>query len=129
MGRAMAQAVSRRPLNSEARVRSRVSPCGICGGQSGTGTGFPSSTSVFPCQFYSKGVPLHGKTKKKLIIFITGLHNKPQGCGASVASAAGPFTIAKNHYNNQWVQCAHWKYRSVKAKSRNTVTKFQTSAK
>jgi RNA-binding protein YhbY len=26
-----------------------------------------------------------------LFIFITGLHNKPQGCGASVASAAGPF--------------------------------------
>jgi hypothetical protein len=26
----------------------------------------------------------------KLIIFITGLHNKPQGCGASIASVAGP---------------------------------------
>jgi hypothetical protein len=39
-GRAMAQAVSRRPPTAEARVRSRASPCGICGGQSGTGTGF-----------------------------------------------------------------------------------------
>jgi hypothetical protein len=28
-----------------------------------------------------------------ILIIITGLHNKPQGCGASVASAAGPFTI------------------------------------
>jgi hypothetical protein len=27
-----------------------------------------------------------------LFIFITGLHNNPQGCGASVASAAGPFS-------------------------------------
>jgi hypothetical protein len=27
------------------------------------------------------------------IIFITVLHNKPQGCDASVTSAAGPFTI------------------------------------
>jgi hypothetical protein len=35
---------------------------------------------------------LHYKGKrKKIIIFITGLHNKPQGCGASVAFAAGPF--------------------------------------
>jgi hypothetical protein len=36
------------------------------------------------------------KKLKKLIIFITGLHNKPQGCGASVASAAAPFTSKKD---------------------------------
>jgi hypothetical protein len=72
----MAQAVSRRPLTAEDRVRSRVSPCGICGGQSGTGKGFSPSTSVFPCQFYSTVAPLLVKTKK-LIIFITGLYNKP----------------------------------------------------
>jgi hypothetical protein len=34
--------------------------------------------------------------EKELIIFIIGLQNKPQGCGASVASAAGPFTTKKN---------------------------------
>jgi hypothetical protein len=33
--------------------------------------------------------------RKKLTIFITGLHNKAQGCGASVASAAGPFNKKK----------------------------------
>jgi hypothetical protein len=40
---------------------------------------------------------LHYKEKRKikLIIFITGLHNKPQGCGTSVASAAGPITTKK----------------------------------
>jgi hypothetical protein len=92
--RAVAQAVTHRPLPAEAWVRFRVSPCGICGGQSGTGTGFSPCTSVFPCQLHSTGAPLHGK-KKKLIIFITGLHKKPQDCGASVASAAGPFTIKK----------------------------------
>jgi hypothetical protein len=75
-GRAVAQAVSRRPTTAEARVRSRGSPCWIWGGQSDTGTGFSSSTSVFPCQFNSTGAPLQGKTKKT-IIFITGLHNKP----------------------------------------------------
>jgi hypothetical protein len=30
--------------------------------------------------------------KINLIIFVTGLYNKPQGCGASVESAAGAFT-------------------------------------
>jgi hypothetical protein len=44
----MAQAVSRRPLTAEARVRTRVNPYGICGGQNGTGTGFSLSSSVFP---------------------------------------------------------------------------------
>jgi hypothetical protein len=46
----MAQVVSRRPVTAEARVRARVNTCGICGGQSGTGTGFSPSSSAFPCQ-------------------------------------------------------------------------------
>jgi hypothetical protein len=49
----MAQVVSRRPLTAEARVRSRVNPCGICGVQSGTRTGLSPSSSVFPCQYHS----------------------------------------------------------------------------
>jgi hypothetical protein len=53
LGRAMAQVVSRWPLTAEARVRARVYPCGICGGQSGTGTVFSPSSSVFPCQYHS----------------------------------------------------------------------------
>jgi hypothetical protein len=48
----------------------------------------------FHCQFHSIGAPLQEKGKK-LVIFITGLHTKRQGCGASVASAAGPFTTKK----------------------------------
>jgi hypothetical protein len=43
--------------------------------------------------FHSTGAPLQEKGQK---IIITGLHNKPQGCGASVASAAGPFTTNNN---------------------------------
>jgi hypothetical protein len=69
LGRAMAQAVSRRPPTAEARVRSRVSLCGICGGQSGTGTSFSPSSSVFPCQFHSTGAPLLGKWQKNNLSF------------------------------------------------------------
>jgi hypothetical protein len=54
----MVQVVSRRPLTSEPRIRVRVNACGICGGQSGTGTGFSPSSSGFSCQYYST-VVLH----------------------------------------------------------------------
>jgi hypothetical protein len=47
---------------------------------------FPLSISFYRCSITWK----NGK-----IFYITGLHNKPQGCGASVASATGPFTIKK----------------------------------
>jgi hypothetical protein len=50
----MAQAVSRRPLATE----TRFSPCGICGGQSGTGTDFSLSSLVLTCEYHST-VALH----------------------------------------------------------------------
>jgi hypothetical protein len=59
----MAQAVSRRSLTAEARVRSRVGPCGICGYQRGTGTVFSPSTLVFPVNFIPS-VLYNGKAEK-----------------------------------------------------------------
>jgi hypothetical protein len=47
-GRAMAQAVSRRLLTAEARICTWVISCGICSGQSDTGTGFSPSSEVSP---------------------------------------------------------------------------------
>jgi hypothetical protein len=51
---AMIQAVSLRPLTTEAWIRSQGSTCDICGGQSGTGTGFsPSAMYIgFPTMFH-----------------------------------------------------------------------------
>jgi hypothetical protein len=49
-------------LTAEARVRSRFSPCVIYGGQSGTGTGFSLSSSVFPCQYHSTISPYSSLT-------------------------------------------------------------------
>jgi len=42
------QPVSRQPITAEAGVWCQVSPFVICGGQSGTGTGFSPSISVSP---------------------------------------------------------------------------------
>jgi hypothetical protein len=54
----MAQAVSRWPLTAEARVRARVNPCGICGGQSGTDR-FSPSTSVSPANIIPPLLHIH----------------------------------------------------------------------
>jgi hypothetical protein len=89
-GRAMAQAVSRRPLTTEVRVRSRVSPV-----QWWTKRHWDRvflEYFVFPLSISFHRCSITRKNRKKLIIFITGLHNKPQDCGASVASAEKPFT-------------------------------------
>jgi hypothetical protein len=53
----MAQAVYRRPVTTEVRIRSRATPCEICCGQSDIGMGSSSSTSVFPSQFQSIDIP------------------------------------------------------------------------
>jgi hypothetical protein len=63
-GRAMALAVSRQPLTAEAQFHALVSPRGICGGQSGTGTVFSPSSSVFLSQYNSIVADLHTRVLK-----------------------------------------------------------------
>jgi hypothetical protein len=53
LGHAMAKAVSHWPLTVETRVQLQANPCGICGGQSGIGSGLLLSISVLPCQYHS----------------------------------------------------------------------------
>jgi hypothetical protein len=64
IGRAMTQTFSRRPLTAAAWVRALVSPCGICGGQSGTGTGFFRVLPVSPVSISPPWATLFGKLKK-----------------------------------------------------------------
>jgi hypothetical protein len=70
----VAQAVIRRFLTAEDRIRDLVSPCGFCGGQSGTGTEFSPSLSELPCQHHST-VAVHA-------------------CISSVARTIGPLVAA-----------------------------------
>jgi hypothetical protein len=51
LGRAIAQAVSRRLPTAAAQLRARVWSCGICGGQSGAGAEF-LRVLRFPLQFF-----------------------------------------------------------------------------
>jgi hypothetical protein len=45
------------------------------------------------------------------------LHNKPQGCGASVASAAGPFTTKKENLMEIWQEISQTKAHSIVSRS------------
>jgi hypothetical protein len=50
----------------------------------------------FPLSVHSTCDPLLGKGQKIIIfVSITVLHKKVSGCGASVTSAAGPFSTKK----------------------------------
>jgi hypothetical protein len=82
-GRAMAQAVSRRPPTAEARVRSRAS---TCGGQSGTGTGFFFTPEYFgfPLSISFRRCSITGKMEK------TNLSSSSQGCTISLKAAVRP---------------------------------------
>jgi hypothetical protein len=53
----MAQAVSCQSLVTEAQIQLQASLCGICGRQSGAGTGFSLNVSVVPSQYDSTNDP------------------------------------------------------------------------
>jgi hypothetical protein len=52
---------------------------------------FPLVLRFSPVSFIQPVLHYSEKRGKKLILCITGFNSKPKGCGASIASAAGPF--------------------------------------
>jgi hypothetical protein len=110
----MAQAVSRRPLTTEARVRSQVKSMWDLWWTKWHWDRLSSELSVFPCRFHSTGAPLIVKIGKKYCS--SSSSSSSQGCtiscGASVASAAGPPHKKKktlfelSNYFDAWV---HWR--------------------
>jgi hypothetical protein len=74
---AIAQAVSCWLLTAEVWVHNQDSQCGICGGQSGTGTGFSPSPLDLPCQYHSADAPYS-------LMYYLGMDNGPvSGCSAT----------------------------------------------
>jgi hypothetical protein len=70
-------AVSRRPQTSAAVVRSQASPFGICGGHSGTGTGFSLSIPFHQFSTYSRRFMLSVTTHFKTVVPAWGRHQIP----------------------------------------------------
>jgi hypothetical protein len=75
IGSIMAQTISRRLLTAEAWVQFQVSSCGICGGQSGTGTDFYLSTSVLPCHYHSSIASFNSTFRTPHMYTVTLLYN------------------------------------------------------
>jgi hypothetical protein len=82
---------------AEGRVRSRVSPCGICGGQSGIATGPPPppGTSVFPCPFHSTGAPLQEQIKKNVYTYWV---ESTALCSNQLKFRCGIFNVTTSEY-------------------------------
>jgi hypothetical protein len=87
VGHAMAQVVSCWPLTTQAWVHTHVSSCGICGGQSGTGTGFLSPSHSDP-----PSISFH--CGSRLIYIIWGDEQQARGGHSSD-------TVSPNRYKQQ----------------------------
>jgi hypothetical protein len=91
----MAQVVSRLPLAAKDRDLARVSPCGICGGQSGIGRGF---LRVF--RFLSVGI-IPSRLHTHIILGITD-----GGRSSETWSHPIDMNMSKNNKGIQWMsQC------------------------
>jgi hypothetical protein len=92
LGCAIAQAVSRWLPTAVARVRVRVWSCRICGGQSGTGSGF-LRVLRFPLPIFSP--PIAPQSPSSII---WGLYNRPEVAAVPSGLRPTPLIIKKKIY-------------------------------
>jgi hypothetical protein len=93
-GRAKTQAVSRWLPTVAARVRARVSPCGICGGQSGAGAGF-LRVLRFPLSIFIPPIAPHSS-----LFIIWGLYNRPEVAAVPSGLSPTPLIIINPRYTS-----------------------------
>jgi hypothetical protein len=89
LGRAIAQAASHRLPTAAARVRARVSSCGICGGQSGAGTGF-LPVLRFPLPIFIPPIAPQSSS------IIWGWYNRPEVAAVPSGLSLTPLRIKKD---------------------------------
>jgi hypothetical protein len=95
----MALAVSRQPLTAEAWVCTLISPCWICGGQSGNGTGFSPSYSVPPSISFDRGL-IQVLSGGRATRFSEGISSVPRNVDENLDILYVSVNIFTDFYNN-----------------------------
>jgi hypothetical protein len=100
-GRAMAQAVSRRPLTATAWVRAQVNPVGFVVDKAALGQVFLRVLRFCPVNIIPPWTPLSGKLKKYSNFIHSPLHSSSSGDGQNARKGGRSPVRRQTHLHNQ----------------------------